>query len=191
MSDTEAPAEKPKKKKKKLILIGALLVLAGGGGAGFYASQSLIGGHPAEAKEEGPEQPKLKLREDADEDAAEAWEAHNKGKEPDSKLFQASYFPLKDSFTANLSNSDSFLQVGLGVSTYYDEPELKRVETHEMAIRSAILMVLSNQEMETVTTEPGRDALQKQLKDAVNKVLEQKEGFGGIDDVYFTSFVVQ
>ena len=68
---------------------------------------------------------------------------------------------------------------------------VKAVETHEMAGRSAVLMTLSNQDAMTVTTPDGRAELKKELKQAVNEVLKEKEGFGGIDDVYFTSFVVQ
>ena len=29
------------------------------------------------------------------------------------------------------------------------------------------------------------------LRDAINKVLIEKTGYGGIDDVYFTSFIIQ
>ena len=33
--------------------------------------------------------------------------------------------------------------------------------------------------------------LQRQLTAAINDVLRDKEGFGGIDNVYFTSLVIQ
>jgi flagellar FliL protein len=60
-----------------------------------------------------------------------------------------------------------------------------------MPIRSAVLMVLADQDSFALQTPEGKKALQKQLKDAINQVLISKEGFGGIDDVYFTSFIIQ
>jgi len=33
--------------------------------------------------------------------------------------------------------------------------------------------------------------LQRDLTQAINDVLRQKEGFGGIDNVYFTNLVIQ
>jgi flagellar protein FliL len=188
MSDKDT-AEKPAKKKggkKKLFLIlaGVLVVGAGGVGAGLYVGQSASAAH-----QEDPNRPKLVAREGVEVSDSEL--SGKAGKHPDPTKFQASYYPLKDSFTANLADSDGFVQAGIGVSTYYDERVLKRVETHEMAIRSAVLMTLSDQDTMTVATQEGREKLRKELKTAINGVLERKEGFGGVDDVYFTSFVVQ
>ncbi len=190
MSDAEKPADKPKKGKKLLVVLLGVVALAAGAGGGIYASGMLGGGHKAEAHED-EHLPKLKVREGVDEEEAESYAASHKGKSPNPKLFQASYYQLKDNLTANFGDSDAFLQVGVGVSTYYDDQVLKAVETHEMAVRSAILMTLADQDMMKVTTPEGKVELKQELKKAVNDVLEQKEGFGGIDDVYFTSFVVQ
>ena len=40
-------------------------------------------------------------------------------------------------------------------------------------------------------TAQGKDRLQKRLTAAINKVLTEEEGFGGVDQVYFKSFLVQ
>ena len=63
--------------------------------------------------------------------------------------------------------------------------------THEMAIRSAVLMELAEQEQMSLMTPQGKSALQKKLKSIINDVLKQKTGYGGIDNVYFTNFVIQ
>ena len=68
---------------------------------------------------------------------------------------------------------------------------IENLDKHEMAIRSAILMVLSEQDPIAIATSEGKEALRQQLKNAVNRVLTNKEGFGGIDEVHFTSFVTQ
>ena len=44
---------------------------------------------------------------------------------------------------------------------------------------------------EQVFTAEGKKALQKRLVTSINQVLQEKEGFGGISNVYFTNFIVQ
>ena len=60
-----------------------------------------------------------------------------------------------------------------------------------MPVRSAVLMTLADQDAFVITTPEGKKELQKTLKGAINDVLKQREGFGGIDSVYFTSFIIQ
>ena len=43
----------------------------------------------------------------------------------------------------------------------------------------------------TISTPEGKLKLQQELKGAINSTLKQRTGFGGIDNVYFTSLVVQ
>lgn len=189
MSDTEKPARKAGKTKKMLLIGGGVLVIAGGGvGAGLYASSSITRSPEAEAHADLPQ---LVLREGVDESVALKFASATGDARPDPSKFKASYYPLGEQFTVNLVDADGFIQVGLGVSTYYDERVLENVKLHEMAVRSAVLMTLSQQSMLTVTTAQGKDALKANLKAAVNNALKAREGFGGIDDVYFTSFVVQ
>ena len=65
------------------------------------------------------------------------------------------------------------------------------VRKHELAIRSEILVVLADTPEEDAFTPEGKERLQKRLAGAINKVLTQTEGFGGVDAVYFKSFLVQ
>ena len=37
----------------------------------------------------------------------------------------------------------------------------------------------------------GKEDLQARLTTAINEVLEEQEGFGGVDNVFFRSFIVQ
>ena len=54
-----------------------------------------------------------------------------------------------------------------------------------------MLAVLADTPEEEVYTVAGKDRLQKRLTAAINRVLTETEGFGGIDAVYFKSFLVQ
>ena len=188
----EAPAEagaKPKKKggkKKKLILL--LLVVLLGGGGGYYAMYGLPGSHSA-AAEEHSDEPQLVVR-DGVTASPEARTRARQGR-PDPRIFKTTYIPLEGNFTSNLRGGDNFVQIGLGLSTFYDDHVKDNVERNMMAIRSAIILTISEADPVEITTLSGKEALKNALKDAINRVLTNREGFGGIDDVYFTSFVTQ
>jgi flagellar FliL protein len=53
------------------------------------------------------------------------------------------------------------------------------------------LGVISEHTVEEVEGKSGRDKLASALQTAMNLKLEDLEGFGGIEDVFFTSFVLQ
>ena len=98
---------------------------------------------------------------------------------------------MEKEFTSNLQDSVHFIQVGIAVSTPYDERVLENIKTHEIAIRSAVLMTLGETTEDQVFTAEGKKQIQKRLTDAINAVLKEKEGFGGVGNVYFTNFIVQ
>jgi flagellar FliL protein len=215
MSDKdEAPEGAPKKKGKlvKLLVIGvALVALVGGGvGAGLYAASSgLLGGHAAEG-DAHTDTPKLVPKgeekrasaggteggaEGGGESAKSEGEAKVAGK-PTPKgaggdTYASNYFTLEKEFTSNLKESVHFIQVGIAVSTPYDDRVIDNLKTHEIAVRSAILMTLGDTDEDSVFTQDGKEQLQRKLAAAINATLKQKEGFGGIGNVYFTNFVVQ
>lgn len=216
MADTDAaPAEGAPKKKKgklvKLLMVGvALIALVGGGvGAGLYAASSGLvgGGHGAEGMESA-NTPKLvpKAEEKRASAAGEGGEGGEGGGEGESSgshggqptpegaggdKFASNYFTLEKEFTSNLKESVHFIQVGVAVSTPYDDRVIDNLKTHEIAVRSAILMELGNTDEEAVFTAQGKEQLGRRLVSAINGVLKQKEGFGGVSNVYFTNFVVQ
>jgi len=83
------------------------------------------------------------------------------------------------------------LQLGIGVSTQYDDTVMMNVEAHQLALRSIILGVISDFTEENVKGAAGREGLAAALRDAINAKLEALEGFGGVEEVHFTSFVLQ
>ena len=101
------------------------------------------------------------------------------------------YFEFPGTFTTNLRESRKFLQLGLGVSTQYDDEVISNVEDHQLALRSEILNVMSDFSEEEIQGKEGRKALAQALADGVNEKLMQLEDFGGIEEVHFTSFVLQ
>lgn len=105
--------------------------------------------------------------------------------------FVTSYYTFPDNFTTNLKGSKAFLQISVGVSTQYDETVIENVESHQLALRSEVLGTVSEFSVEQIEGKTGRDELAEKIKDAMNERLEELEGFGGVEGVFFTSFVLQ
>ena len=110
---------------------------------------------------------------------------------PEIEKFLTTYYEFPGNFTTNLKGSRKFLQVTVGVSTQYDDEVMVNVEDHNLALRSEILAVMSEFSEEQVSGRDGKKALAKALKNAINTMLEELEGFGGVEGVHFTSFVLQ
>ena len=110
---------------------------------------------------------------------------------PEIETFITTYFEFPGTFTTNLMNSRRFLQVGLGVSTQYDDTVMGNVEAHQLALRSEILNTMSEFSEAEIQGKAGREALALALRDSINLKLVDLEDFGGIQEVHFTSFVLQ
>jgi len=195
MSD-ETKADTPKKKGKgKLIILMLLAVLlVGGGTVGGLWAAGMLGG----AKAALPEGPKLVPKSEqkrASGDGKEGEGAASSGTKPPSgsggDKYASNYYAIDKDFTSNLRDSPHYVQIGIAVSTPYDDSVIENLKTNEIAVRSAVLMALGDSTEDEVTTGDGKKRLAQRLVQAINATLKQKEGFGGISNVYFTNFVVQ
>ena len=110
---------------------------------------------------------------------------------PATQTFVTSYYTFPDDFTTNLKGSSAFLKISVGVSTQYDATVVENVEMHQLALRSEVLGVVSEHAAEDIEGKEGRDTLAENIRLALNKKLEDLEGFGGVEGVFFTSFVLQ
>ena len=169
--------------------LGGLALIGLGLGAGFF----VFGSKAADPSEEIEQIVERKMRE-AEEAAAAAAEADTgpeKKEAPEVKNFLTTYYEFSGTFTTNLKESRKFLQAGIGVSTQYDDAVLANVETHQLALRSEILGTMSEFSEEAIQGKSGRDELAEAIENSLNKKLEELEGFGGVEYVHFTSFMLQ
>ena len=176
----------------KLALAGVLLLGLGAGGAYGAFAMGLIGA--GEGHEE-PDQPKLVLKGEEDPYAMPGAEKEKDAAAPvygeGGSKYRTAYYSFEESFTSNLADSPGLVQVELAVSTRRDGRVLQWVKNHELAIRSAILAQLAATPEAEVYDVAGKERLAKRLTQAINAVLEENEGFGGIDAVHFRGFLVQ
>lgn len=176
----------------KIIIAAALLLGLGAGGAYGAFAMGLFGGGDAHDE---PDTPKLVLK---GEEEAYALPGAAKGEEGAPAVYggggskyRTAYYSFAESFTSNLADSPGLVQIELAVSTRRDGRVLQWVHNHEIAIRSVILAQLAATPEAEVYDVGGKERLAKRLTAAINQVLEENEGFGGVDAVHFRGFIVQ
>ena len=192
MAENEAEQKAGGGLVKKLLIFGGgrLVMIAVGLGAGWLIFGSAQP-DPSEEIEEIIER-KLAERETAEAEADNSTEPQKQSKDtPEEDVFETIYHEFAGTFTTNLDGSRKMLQLGIGVSTQYDDTVMMNVESHQLALRSVILGVISNFSEEDVKGSSGRDMMAASIRDAINSKLEALENFGGIEEVHFTSFVLQ
>ena len=197
----EEVEEEPKKSnllKIIIFVVGGILLIAVGLGIGYF----LFGGEPdpdpsAEVNQiiEGKEAEKKKTEDAENKEGEEEGEdgiiKKNVKAIPEVDSYETTYFEFPGDFTTNLKGSRKFLQVSVGVSTQYDEKVMEVVDSHQLALRSEILSTISDFTEEDISGSDGKNKLSERLLVVLNKKLESLDEFPGIEDVYFTAFILQ
>ena len=172
-------------------VFGGLFLVGAGLGAGFF----MFGSNQPDPSEEIEQIIERKMVEADEKKAADEKAAAGESKlakeTPEVKTFMTTYFEFPGTFTTNLMNSSRFLQVGLGVSTQYDDKVMANVEAHQLGLRSEILNTISEFSEADIQGKAGREQLAKALTESINQKLIALEDFGGVQEVHFTSFVLQ
>ena len=182
----EVVEEEPKKKKPILLIIGGvvgLIVLI----VGIVMGTLFFTGYF---------NPKPVVDPELAEETAGGKKADNKpGKKtkdsPELTRFEYTYMQIEREFLVNVSGSKKVMSVQIAVMTHYDERVFENVKKHDFAIRSAVLDVMR----QTTDADLGKPEFRKEMaakiRDSINTLLEKYEDFGGIEEVHFTSFIVQ
>jgi flagellar FliL protein len=109
----------------------------------------------------------------------------------DNQRWKFNYFALEKPLLSNIAGSRKVMQVQLTVMTHYDDRVIKNMKTHELPIRAALLDVMRQSTESDIAQPDFRKMLAENLRLTINSLLEKYEGFGGIEEVHFTEFVVQ
>ena len=152
------------KKKMIIIIVGALLLV----GIAVGATLFLVGGDDAaESAEAAPQEP------------------------PKPERGDPSYVELKP-FTVNLGPEDpvGFLQVQINVLTYFPDVA-EELDKNKPLIRNNLTMLFGQQKSEDLRSPEGKARLQQEVKDNIQQVINKYGSGGEIENVFFTTFVMQ
>ncbi len=112
-------------------------------------------------------------------------------KSPDSPRFEYTYSQLEREFLVNLAGSRKVMSVQIALMTRYDERVVENVKKHEFALRSVVMDAMRMTTEADLNKPDFRKDLAIKIRDAMNTLLEKYEDFGGVEEIYFTSFIVQ
>jgi flagellar protein FliL len=181
-----------------MFVIGGVLLLVIGLGIGYF----LFGGEPEtdpssevnqiiEGKDKGLQKKKEMEEKKKETEGEDGIMKKNVKAIPEIDSYETTYFEFPGDFTTNLKGSRKFLQVSVGVSTQYDEKVMQTVDQHQLSLRSEILSTISDFTEEDIAGSDGKKKLSVKLREVLNKKLDQLKEFPGIEDVYFTAFILQ
>lgn len=125
-----------------------------------------------------------------EEPAGKAGAAKGKAKaEPKAPpIYHAFDPPLVVSFQEQ--GSMRFLQVTVEVMGRNEET-IKAVQTHMPVIRNNLLNIFASHGFADLISRDGKEAMRKECLTEVQRILKENTGKQGVEDLYFTSFVVQ
>ncbi len=167
--DVVADGEEKKSSKMMIIIIAVVVLLAGGGGAYYFMFMG-----DDTALEEGAEEEEVVEEEEEDLDTA------------------LTYFDMPKPFVVNFPKSSGIrlLQVSIALATE-GEASVEVLKKHEPMIRNNLLMLISGQMPSDLKTVAGKQKLQEQMLKEVGKIMKRMDGKNKVQDVFFTSFVMQ
>jgi flagellar FliL protein len=152
----------------------------GGGGDGHSDAKGGDGHGDAKGAEGAPAKP-----------GAEAPAKELVSPDADNQRWKFNYYSLEKPMLSNLSGSRKVMQVTLTIMTHYDDRVIKNVKTHELALRAGILDLMRTKTEADLKDPDFRKQLAEEIRVVINSLLEKYEGFGGIEEVMFSEFVVQ
>lgn len=112
----------------------------------------------------------------------------------DSAPAVSKYYDLRPSFVANFGSTNKkklkFVKADVSIRTSSDSA-VTQVMNHDALVRHQIVMLLSRQTEKKMSSSLGQEEIRIEALKAVNEALEEETGSIQIDDLLFTSFVVQ
>lgn len=104
----------------------------------------------------------------------------------------AIYVKVDPPFVVNFDGQGKarFLQVVMELMGR-DEAELENAQHHMPAIRNKMLLLLSSQSYDVLSTTEGKEQLRQQALAEVQAILEREVGHSAVEDLYLTSLVMQ
>lgn len=105
---------------------------------------------------------------------------------------ESMYVELKPEFIINFRDRNDrpkFLKAEMSVATS-DEDVAEAVGRHMPAIRNSLVLLLSRQIYDDLVPHEGKEKLRAEALAEVQTVLESQIGQAGVDDLFFSNFVM-
>ncbi len=199
-------------KKLILIAVGVLALVATSVGGTLLATSLLSKDEPAAKKQSAKaktaakktarkdEEAEDKAADKEEQDAAKGEADEDKGakegeadeQDKAAKSKTAVYFDFEQPFVVNFQDEHQmrYLQVGVSVMAH-DATMPETVKKHMPVIRNNLVMLFSSQTRQSIATREGKEKVRADAQSEVQKILAERTGKPVIEQLYFTSFVMQ
>jgi len=113
--------------------------------------------------------------------------------EEEGAIKETLYYSMSKALVVDLPKGSDMrlLQVAVSLAVIGNDEDLANLKKHEPMLRNYFLMVVRNQEPEKLRSSAGKEALQVALLEEANKMLEKMSVKTKVENVFFTSFVMQ
>ena len=101
------------------------------------------------------------------------------------------YVDMTPPFVVSIGHSGRIGYLKAGVSLRVEEKAATAVELHMPALRHELVLLLSRQQAAALEQVEGRERLRNEALESVRRVLSENANAEGIEDLLFTSFIVQ
>lgn len=95
-----------------------------------------------------------------------------------------------DTFTVNLADQQSYLQVQMDLKVADSETK-EKIKERMPDVRDALLRLLSSKSAEELSTPEGKEVLAKEVQKAINRIIGVRRASQGVKGVLFTAFIIQ
>jgi flagellar FliL protein len=104
---------------------------------------------------------------------------------------KAAYFAIDPPLVVNFEDSSAvrFLQISMEVMVR-DPKDMEIVQKNVPLVRNNLLLLMSNRTYQTLMSREGKEKLRQEALAEIRNIVK-KEGGSNVDDLLFTSFVVQ
>jgi flagellar FliL protein len=104
----------------------------------------------------------------------------------------AVYFAFDPPLIVNFDDGQAVRFLQLQIEVLARDPKVvDAVKLHSPVIRNNLLMLMNGRDYRTLMSREGKEALRQECLKEVQRILAKETGQPGIEDLFFTSFVVQ
>lgn len=172
----EDAGKKGKSSKVKIIIIALVVLLLMGASIG--ATLYFLGGSGEEMA--------------MDEADGKNGASSKKKAAKDGEATKVIYHAFEPPFVVNFEDKGviRFLQIGLSVMSH-DETVTASLQQHDPVIRNNLVLLFSSQSFKDLTSREGKEKLRVDTLKEIQSVLKKYTGDEGVEEAFFTSFVIQ
>jgi len=100
------------------------------------------------------------------------------------------YWALTPQFTVNLLGNKHYLRASIQLQLT-DEATKAAIQENDPAIRHALIVLLSNNNVKDISNTSGKLDLQSRAVETLNNTLKKHANNSGVEAIFFTEFISQ